>query len=771
MNNNAMRTKFIIFLLHLIILQPCWGTNSTSINGSNTVLIITSYNPDTKRMSGFINDFEKAVQKNGYGFNILIENMGFRGLDESNTWTKAMHNVLTKYNSQNLMAIILLGQEAWVSFLNQENYTCDIPFYACFASPNSTTLPANEPDRTWDPQYVDAIKLSKKIGNGGGYLNSYSVEGNIRLILSIYPSIKNIALITDNSYGGVSLQAFVKHKMSRMFPDLNLILLDTRKNTTSEIRYRIATLPPNTAMLLGTWRIDMNGLYFSQSTISDIIPNNTHLPVFSLSGMGIGSVAIGGQVPDYDVDANKIATDIYNFKTHNHPPTIFWTNNSYIFDRIKIKEFGINEYQLPKGSIIQDELADKLRQSQRNIYLITSFATLLAILSTGFYMAIKRLKAQGRELMLAKNRAEESERLKSLFLANMSHEIRTPLNAIVGFSEMLIATADEQERQEYGKIISSNSDMLLNLINDILDLSKIESGHMDFTNTNVEMIPLFDNLYNVYKLKMPADVMLYYKAPQNDYTVSIDKQRVSQVVTNFITNAIKFTQKGSITIGHEYTNNGIHIFVTDTGIGIEKNDVAKIFNRFEKLNPFIQGTGLGLPISKAIVESANGKIGVDSTLGEGSTFWAWIPCKLVSQARADSYLDGLSKNNWYSYFNKASSNILVAEDDDSNFMLINLLLEGYTVDRANNGREAVNKLMQKEYSIVLMDIKMPLMDGIEATKKIREFNEGIPIIAVTANAFETDKLTALEAGCNDYITKPIKKDVLLKKIITFTSTN
>ncbi len=233
------------------------------------------------------------------------------------------------------------------------------------------------------------------------------------------------------------------------------------------------------------------------------------------------------------------------------------------------------------------------------------------------------------ELKNAKEKAEESERLKMSFLANMSHEIRTPLNAIVGFSDLLIDAEDVEDRKEYGSIISANSDLLLNLINDILDLSKIDSGFLDIVNSEFDVNKVFDDAYSSINVRVHDDVILSYNKPNHQLIIDFDRKRLVQILNNFLSNAVKYTPNGYIRFGYELIKDGLKIYVSDSGIGISDKNKPKLFTRFEKFDDFAQGTGLGLSICKAIVEKIGGEIGVDSVLNEGSTFWATFPCKIL----------------------------------------------------------------------------------------------------------------------------------------------
>lgn len=232
------------------------------------------------------------------------------------------------------------------------------------------------------------------------------------------------------------------------------------------------------------------------------------------------------------------------------------------------------------------------------------------------------------DLEEARDRADESNRLKSSFLANMSHEIRTPLNAIVGFSNLLASTDDLSEKDEYCEIINANNELLLRLINDVLDLSKIEAGCIEFHPETFDVVKSFNDLYTSFQPRIESlNIDFLIDSPYDRCMVNLDEKRLLQVISNFITNAIKFTEKGFIKIGFLYENEGLRIYCTDTGIGISPDKCAHVFDRFYKVDNFAQGTGLGMSICKSIVNAQKGEIGIDSEEGVGSTFWAWIPCK------------------------------------------------------------------------------------------------------------------------------------------------
>ena len=376
---------------------------------------------------------------------------------------------------------------------------------------------------------------------------------------------------------------------------------------------------------------------------------------------------------------------------------------------------------------------------------------------------ITELKETEKNLIEAKNKAEVSDRLKSAFLANMSHEIRTPLNAIVGFSNLIAETEDPDERREYVAIVQENNELLLKLISDILDLSKIEAGTLEFNDVEFDVNQMCQEIVRSLSLKvLDKPVELRFGDHLPECRLAGDKTRITQVLINFINNALKFTREGSVTLGYRCDDGMMLTFyVEDTGTGIPEQEQESVFERFVKLNSFVQGTGLGLAISKSIVEQMGGRIGLNSEPGKGSCFWfthPYIRTRSVSAVASDAEMrqPGVSEGKMP---------VLVAEDTDSNFLLVSLILKkGYEVLRAHNGAEAVRMCREFAPDVVLMDMKMPVMDGLEATRQIREAGSSVPIIAVTAYAYDSDRAKALDVGCDDYIAKPLTGDVLKKKL-------
>ena len=378
---------------------------------------------------------------------------------------------------------------------------------------------------------------------------------------------------------------------------------------------------------------------------------------------------------------------------------------------------------------------------------------------------ITELKETERKLIAARDKAEELDRLKSAFLANMSHEIRTPLNAIVGFSGLLAVTENMEDKEEYINIINSNNDLLLQLINDILDLAKIEAGTLEFVDSDVDVNQLFSDIEQSSRLKAQDGVQVCFVEKIPNCILRTDRNRVSQVITNFINNAIKFTTQGSILFGYRHRDDELYFYVKDTGCGIAKDKIGQVFTRFVKLNSFVQGTGLGLSICQMIIKRLGGDIGVESEQGKGSTFWFTLPYSILEMQEVPH--EKPKTENVQKSQSSKSATLLIAEDNESNYTLFQAMLKDYNLIHAWNGEQAIDLFNKYQPDLILMDLKMPIVDGYEATRVIREKSQSIPIIAVTAFAFAEDEERVKQSGFSSYIAKPIKPDKLIACINTY----
>lgn len=409
-------------------------------------------------------------------------------------------------------------------------------------------------------------------------------------------------------------------------------------------------------------------------------------------------------------------------------------------------------------------------ESANNLVYIT-IAILFLYESTAVYylheVAINDLEKREQEMSVAKNRAEESDRLKSAFLANISHEIRTPMNSIIGFSEYLIEkSTTESDKEQYAAIINQSCHQLLNLVNDVLDVSKIETGQVIIKKKTSNLSALLISLYQLFEKEIYSKGISFHlnsEISDEKNSVFIDETKVRQILTNFLSNALKYTEEGEIKLGCRIDENQLHFYVRDTGVGIRSGDLSAIFDRFRQVEENINtGAGLGLAISKGFAESMGGSVCVDSKLGEGSTFYLSLPYEIASidKLHSQSIVESPKSIN----LNLSDKCVLIVEDELFNFKLLEVIFKQLNVKViwAKNGKEAVEIVTQNpDFDMILMDIKMPIMNGLEATKIIKANHPHLPIIAQSAFAFMDERERCLNAGCDDYLTKPIKKQELL----------
>ncbi|MCZ2644565.1 ATP-binding protein [Bacteroides fragilis] len=558
--------KYILYLL-LLVIGCCPPMAGHAATGEKPILMICSYNPGAYPTSANVSDFMDEYQRLGGKRGVVIENMNCKSFSDFPRWKGVMENILDKYRgSQEPALIILFGQEAWASYLSlNDSVTGEVPVMCALTSRNVVLLPDDGKDLAhWMPESSDFYEDSLKHQVCGGFLYEYDIASNIRMIRAIYPDTKNIAFISDNTYGGVTLQAHVRKEM-KQFPDMNLILLDGREHT-----------------------------------------------IYTIKELAEEAVKLLDNPEDPNMRVEVVGTEA-------------------LLDSKKVKEQKIDVAALPMKVKLVNESPSFYKQYRYQIWVGVGVLCILVIgllVSIYFYLRTKRLKDDLERsqvaLYEAKDRAEESNRLKSAFLANMSHEIRTPLNAIVGFSDVLASGgSSEEDQRNYFRIIQSNSDLLLRLINDILDLSRLEANKVILTPEACDVVQLCRQaLSSVEMSRRESGNRFVFETKTDSFVLQTDIQRLQQVLINLLTNAAKFTKNGTITLQFEVEKekNRVLFAVADTGCGIPKEKQKQVFERFEKLNEYAQGTGLGLSICKLTVDKWGGDIWIDPDYEDGARF-------------------------------------------------------------------------------------------------------------------------------------------------------
>ena len=626
--------KIIYSFLLFLLISHIGFSSAFAVTGEHPVLIISSYNPDARQTSGNIYDFMEEFERLGGKAPIALENMNCKSFSEAPLWKNKMEELLAKYRGKRSpVLLVLIGQEAWTAYLSQaDSIRGNVPVLAALASRNAIILPDDSVDlKTWMPNAVDFFNDFPNSSVKAGFVYEYDVEANINLIKKLYPETRNIAFVSDNSYGGVSLQAHVVEEMKK-HPELNLILLDGRTNTIYTISDKLHELPPNTALLLGTWRVDMYDGYFMRNATYTMMEAAGDVPTFSITSVGIGYWAVGGVIPSYRALGKDMAHQAVRLL---QGPDSDRVEVEVIPNKVQMDSKIVKDKRLDLSFIHQpiEMVNENPSFYEQYKYHIWTVGTILVVLLSGlfislyFYYHTKKLKDELEEsesaLREAKDRAEESSRLKSAFLANMSHEIRTPLNAIVGFSDVLASGGTSvDEQQGYVDIIKTNSDLLLRLINDILDVSRLEADRVTFTIEKCDVVPLCQQVLASVSQARKSENKYIFECDRESVDLRTDTQRLQQVIINLLSNADKFTRNGKITLKLEVDDEKrVATFsVSDTGTGIPLEKQKLVFERFEKLNEYVQGTGLGLSICKLTVEKWGGEIWVDPGYTDGARF-------------------------------------------------------------------------------------------------------------------------------------------------------
>jgi PAS domain S-box-containing protein len=495
--------------------------------------------------------------------------------------------------------------------------------------------------------------------------------------------------------------------------------------------------------------------------------NNIPLAILNLDRFGYITAANPAFLKTFDTTA----ADIINKMNVKHFPPFQGTELSLKISQMIDNKTGFDiEAPFPlnkdkdtffkcRGTVVSSKMSDAL-----------SFILIIGDVS--------KRKMTEYELIKALEKAEESDKLKTAFLTSMSHEIRTPMNHIIGFVDFLRdPELPAHEREEYSQIVFDSGQVLLRLIDDIIDIAKIEAGQMRLHKTNFVLNELMHNLYRSYDQlrtkKGKQNLQFKLTTPHNisNITVNTDAVRLQQILSNLLDNAFKFTDSGIIEMGYEITNNQLQFFVKDTGVGISPDKHELIFKRFRQLDysstKKYGGTGLGLSIIKGLIDLLEGSLELDSTLNTGSCFRFTLPSAIVQIEHKEIQITDKQKHAYH----WPEKQILIVEDERTNYNLLMIMLRPSQVKIlwAMDGQEAIDMIREgkEQIDLILMDIRLPRINGYQATETIKEIKPSIPVIAQTAYAMDIEIQRAERAGCDGYITKPIDRNQLLETMYSF----
>lgn len=633
-----MRTGLLL-LLSVLLNLPLWahkGKMQVSHKNVAPVVVVSSYNPDVKSISDNLSAFYEQYTKSGLPNPVVVEDINAQNLPDGKRWRIRLKRVLNKYYSRGNRpaCIVLLGMEAssaYLSFDDDEELR-QTPVVVGLRGSAIVKMPQDSVDfKEWDPVAYDVTTDFKHFNIVGGEVYHYDMKKNFDLIKHFYPKCDTLTFMSDNTLGGVTMRALFKQyaKTDRRFV---VRYIDGRTMTFVDADEAISNLPHTQAMLIGTWRVDNSNRYVVRNTTYAFCKNNPELPTFSISDVGLGHWPVGGYSPCYHIMGGTLADDVVAFLKTGKKKPVALANCKYIFDFNRLQELHLSlddinvKYEMVNMpiSIFKEYFKTIIIVFQLFIVLLSALIVSLYLLKRGKKLRLKLLR-QGKELLVAKYNAEQANLMKSRFIANMSHEIRTPLNAVMGFSQILTNEQIEltaEEKKQYGELIMVNGELLLKLIDDVLDISKIDAGKMHFNKGEYDVVSLIKTAAQSALANKKPGVDIMVETRVEHLQIATDRERLLQVLANLLNNAKKCTDSGKITISlDQYPEQRmIKISVSDTGCGIPVEKAEEVFERFKKLDAFRQGTGLGLAICKLIVEELGGKIWVDTDYTDGARF-------------------------------------------------------------------------------------------------------------------------------------------------------
>ncbi len=623
-----------------------------------------------------------------------------------------------------------------------------------------------------------------------GIWEHYDIIGTIELIEKMQPEKTTIAFISDNTKTGqLLLKRFLRDK-SLLDPEIEVRLL-TNLNFT-ELCNEIRRLPENSALLWASYLLQPDHTILSANESLKKILQCRDLPVYCVwDVVGIG--AIGGKITSPKQQgkvAAELVLQIFHGKKASEIP-VRGGELVYKFDYNELISNNIELSDLPDASILINKPYSVYEKYRTLIWSVIGLIVFLSlvIVALSYHIRLRRMSERvlknrneelhesrirlsevNKHLEIARDKAEESDRLKSAFLANLSHEIRTPMNGIMGFADLLAEKEIDKEKQkEYLNIIRNSSKRLLSLINDLIDISKIDAGQITLNPIDIRLGDLMEGLFLFFQAEADSKKIGFYLDVDDtlmDKTIKVDATRLEQIMSNLINNALKFTRKGEVRIGCRLSGDDLLLWVSDTGPGIPEEYHQKIFERFRQVDESHlkeeEGSGLGLSISKALVELMDGDIWLESGKEEGTVFYVCLPFDSSNQkihvARALPPTVKLPPN----------LQVMVAEDDNASFDLLEAILTafGLHVIRAVDGEQAVDLFkIYKTIPLILLDLKMPRKNGFEALKEIREIKPDVLAIAQTAYVSEADRQKCFQEGFNAFITKPIQHAQLHEMLV------
>lgn len=637
-----------------ILLFLCLFSFEASFAGPK-VLVISSYGTDYQWSNSIMDELNKNLKKEFPTLEFNQEFLSSEFLNDTNSWGEKVNVLLGNYRKNPPLAIVLISDEAWMAFQDADvSDFKDVPLVLCAVKPHS--IRSQELSQKFDSlqlsDFTPTTQVMKQY-NATGVLREMNVKGYFSLMEALIDGLNRFVFITDGRFYGVYTRLLLQLEAEKSYPNIPADYFDGRFDTTSMLLANLPETPSTAGVLMTSWLTGDHGFEYSKDYIYSQLGTHLQTPIFITSNIGLEKeYFLGGYFNDASFWGEKTAVLLNQILRGQSPKEIqteiYRDEQCHIAWKV-FERYHLNRDSLPEGVVFYN--CPEPFFVTYLYYIIGVSVTLFVFIVFYLYTLRGNFKLQSAhrlllkaveesnaanaalekthdELVVALRKAEESDHLKSAFLANMSHEIRTPLNAIVGFSGVIVEIESKEERAEFAELIQCNSDLLLQLISDILDVSKIEAGMLDMTFEEIDALDVCSNVVTSLQSKCKPGVRLFLAESVVPINLHTDPNRLMQVLINLTNNAIKFTREGSIEVGYfSFDDESIEFFVKDTGIGMSADRLSAVFERFIKLNAYIEGTGLGLSICKTIVEMMGGEIGVESEEGVGSRFWFRIKKK------------------------------------------------------------------------------------------------------------------------------------------------
>lgn len=645
-----------LFWFHSSIVQ------AEVVDNGDEIVFICSYNADTYYSNEFADMFWKEYLQKGGKRKMSIETMNCFSLDSHKEWMQAMNEILDRHPNPSL--VVLYGPEAWVCYLSltDEKWRkvplCMVASQRYGARMEFEDVPAIQRSEDNRSMIVDCLELMDGWNVKMCYYYDYGINEDVEIITNLDQDINTIAVISDNSYSGYGMLRRAVSEIKRNYPKLDVIEIDGSRITTESAGLIVRNLPRTSAVLYCIWRYDSNGTV--SLTQSNTMMSELHnIPIMTLTGRGFGEWALGGSNPQYDWKDGRISPALLAYEIIDQgldiEPYFYRCPNYYQFDAAIANRLGIDTSKFPEGAMLINavvsvsELIDMYRTEFFVIVTLMVVMLVALLLTTLYSFRLSRVKTELQEneaklleekkmleiseknLKVAKDKAEASDKMKTHFIHNISHEIRTPLNAIRGFSEVILdstSNLDDNAKKDMSQRICQNVDMVSDIVDDILEFSELESGECAVKTSDVKCNELCQSLAPIVdKYKRDAVTYSYVTDVPDTYSIKTDSKLVRDVLVQLLKNAGKFTEKGSILLRCSVNDNPdkLTFSVIDTGSGIPEDKAEYVFERFKKLSDFAQGTGLGLSICRAIATCLKGEVYLDTTYKGGAKFIFTLP--------------------------------------------------------------------------------------------------------------------------------------------------